>query len=381
MKKLLLAAAAASVMLFGAASASAAVGDIAGTIYTSDILTQVDGRDIRSYTIDGETLIALEDLEPYGFTLYYNDNIRTVFLTKTGYPSSSFRPSVSRGTVGGTAGYYYDTDITAVVNGESITAYAINGKMVAKVEELGQTERLSSIGRYPYLMSCKYDDSRRLLSLNTLQDQFGSRASTQKAILDYHLWQPYYCRITHNGAKMLVERQYGGLPHGGTAHDYYVILDNGLVYNVYNTARRYDICMSDPVFSEDGNYLYFKNMDDKGNFRDYKQLQLNSLHVKPITELTYKQAAYDIRLSKYTFSLDGKQIPLYSIGSADYIKVSDLKANGYSVNKAKIATFNTDEYIPLSAYDYDFGNDGYYTSDIKYSYNPYNTHINAFSVR
>ena len=44
----------------------AANGDIKDTIYTTDILTQVDGKNIQSYSINGETLIALEDLENYG---------------------------------------------------------------------------------------------------------------------------------------------------------------------------------------------------------------------------------------------------------------------------------------------------------------------------
>ena len=50
-------------------AAYAANGDIAGKIYTTDILTQIDGRDIPSYAIDGETLIAVEDLEAYGFNV------------------------------------------------------------------------------------------------------------------------------------------------------------------------------------------------------------------------------------------------------------------------------------------------------------------------
>ena len=64
-----------AVCLFSAITASAAVGDVTDTIYTTDIQTQVDGRSIKGYAIDGETLIALEDLEDYCFTVYYNDNI------------------------------------------------------------------------------------------------------------------------------------------------------------------------------------------------------------------------------------------------------------------------------------------------------------------
>lgn len=381
MKKLLLTAAASAVMLFSAASASAAVGDIAGTIYTTDILTQVDGLDIPSYSIDGQTLIALEDLESYGFTLYYNDNIRTVFLTKTGEPSSSFHPSIARGTVGDTAGYYYDTDITAVVNGVGVNAYAIDGKMVAKVEDLGQTGSLSNFGRYPYLMSFNYDNSKRLLSLNTSQQQFGSTDDSKKVILDYHLWQPSYNRISHNGNKMLVERLYGGLPHGGTAHEYYVILENGLIYNTYGIAWQYDICMNDPLFSEDGNYLYFKNMDIEGNFRDYKQLELNSMHVMPLDEAAYNRAAAHLVKSDYTFTFDGKNMQLYLIGSADYIKVSDLRKNGYSANDVRTEIFNSEEYLPLSEFDYDFGDSTGYNSGIKYIYDPYKKHVKAIPVK
>lgn len=89
----------------------AANGDIKDTIYTTDILTQVDGKNIQSYSIDGETLIALEDLENYGYTVYYNDNIRSVFITKTGTVNPDYNPSIERGKVGGTAGYTYETDI------------------------------------------------------------------------------------------------------------------------------------------------------------------------------------------------------------------------------------------------------------------------------
>ena len=69
-----------AVAAFLGISASAANGDIAGTIYSTDILTQLDGRDIPSYNIDGRTMIALEDLEQYGFNVKYDDSIRAVFI-------------------------------------------------------------------------------------------------------------------------------------------------------------------------------------------------------------------------------------------------------------------------------------------------------------
>ena len=135
----------------------AANGDIKDTIYTTDILTQVDGKNIQSYSIDGETLIALEDLENYGYTVYYNDNIRSVFITKTGTVNPDYNPSIERGKVGGTAGYTYETDINAYINGKLIQAYAIDGKMVAKVEEMGTSENLSEDVNTKYQMRTQKD--------------------------------------------------------------------------------------------------------------------------------------------------------------------------------------------------------------------------------
>ena len=364
-------------MLLGAASASASVGDIDGTIYTTDILTQVDGLDIQSFCIDGETLIALEDLEPYGFTVYYNDNIRTVFITKTGTPNDDFLPSVSRGKVGGTAGYYYETDINAVVNGRIIRAYAVDGKMAAKVEDLGNTGRFSDISRYTYHMSFDYDNSKRLLSLNTSLSQFGTADDAKQVILDYRLWQPNYCRIQHSGDKLLAEKHYGGLPHGGSQHNYYVSLDNGLIYDASYIANMYYINMNEPVFSADGNYLYFKNTDLNGNFLDYKQLELNSMHIAPLTKENYERAANRIAQSDYVLVLNKTQLPLYTIGSTDYVKVSDLKERGCTADKEKIRTINSEEYFPLYAWEYNHDNSLTYTDCDYIQYNPYAKTVTA----
>ncbi len=375
MKKTLFAAAMVLTALFGAGSASAAVGDTAGTIYTTDILTQVDGLDIQSYCIDGETLIALEDLEPYGFTVYYNDNIRTVFVTKSGSPEENFHPSVSRGSGGGIAGSYYETDIHAVVNGCAVNAYAINGKMAAKVEELGAAG-LSGIARHNYQMTFGYNDSERLLSLNTSLSQYGTADGAKQIILDYRLWQPIYCRILHSGGNMLAERLYGGLPHGGAYLDCYVSLDNGLIYNAVPIARRYLINMSEPVFSEDGDYLYFKNTDSGDLLLDYKQLELNSMHIMPLGEEDYERAANRIAESDYTFALDGTKLPLYSIGSADYVKAEDLIGAGFTPDEAAVRVYNSDEYFPLSEWTYDFGNP-WTNTEYVYKYDPYGKSVTA----
>ncbi len=144
--------------VFSACTAHAAVGDIVDTIYTTDILTRVNGADIASFSIEGRTLIAMEDLRDYGFTAAYDDSIRTLFVNQTEETPKNM-PSIIRGTVGGAAGYVYETDIKVIFNDNPVNAYAIDGRMAVIVEDLGVPEK--------YGMICGYDDSKRLLTLDS----------------------------------------------------------------------------------------------------------------------------------------------------------------------------------------------------------------------
>lgn len=149
---------AAAVIAMSAAPAYAKVGDIVSTIYTTDILTQVNGADIASFSIEGKTLIAMEDLKDYGFTVNYNDSVRTLYVNRGGEMKKNM-PSILRGRVGDTAGYTYETDIKVIFNGQPVDAYAIDGRMAVIVEELGTAK---------YGMTCSYDNNKRLLSLDDM---------------------------------------------------------------------------------------------------------------------------------------------------------------------------------------------------------------------
>ena len=64
------------------ATAYAAVGDIADTLYNTDIITYLDGKQIKGYSLDGRMMICLEDLRNYGYAVEYDDSIRTLFVTE-----------------------------------------------------------------------------------------------------------------------------------------------------------------------------------------------------------------------------------------------------------------------------------------------------------
>ena len=145
----------AALAVFAVCPVQAKVGDIADTIYTTDILTRVNGADIASFSIEGRTLIAMEDLRDYGFTVVYDDSARTLYVDRTGEVRKNM-PSILRGRV---AGYTYETDIKVIFNGEPVGAYAIDGRMAVIVEELGDPLK--------YGMVCSYDDAKRLLTLDS----------------------------------------------------------------------------------------------------------------------------------------------------------------------------------------------------------------------
>ena len=85
------------------ATAYAAVGDIADTLYNTDIITYLDGKQIKGYSLDGRMMICLEDLRNYGYAVEYDDSIRTLFVTKDGDISEDFNPYFERCTIGGIA--------------------------------------------------------------------------------------------------------------------------------------------------------------------------------------------------------------------------------------------------------------------------------------
>ncbi len=158
----------AALAAFAVCPAQAKVGDIADTIYTTDILTRVNGADIASFSIEGRTLIAMEDLRDYGFTVKYDDGARTLYVNRSGEVKKNM-PSILRGRVGDTAGYTYETDIKVVFNGEPVDAYAIDGRMAVIVEDLGDPQR--------YGMVCSYDDGKRLLTLDSVVSPAAAQAA------------------------------------------------------------------------------------------------------------------------------------------------------------------------------------------------------------
>lgn len=99
------------------------VGMCLGHVYSTDIVTYVDGMPITSYNIGGKTVIAAKDLMEYGFQVNWSEEDRTVFITSGRYPEQkpAHQPAVD--TPGRILGNIYQSDIRVFVNNQEIPSY------------------------------------------------------------------------------------------------------------------------------------------------------------------------------------------------------------------------------------------------------------------
>lgn len=161
-------------------SAHAAVGDVVGNIYTTDIAADVDGMPIKSYNIGGRTAIVVEDLREYGFYVEWNEESRMV-IVKTEYKPLTY-PSYThvKEAPGNIAGKIYETDIKVTINGLEIPSFNLGGITAVAIEDIVDLpgERYSYDGNVHQGMSKPYADTgmyyvwnadSRTISLNSLR--------------------------------------------------------------------------------------------------------------------------------------------------------------------------------------------------------------------
>lgn len=260
---------------------SAEAGDVIHTIYSTDILTYMDGIPIQGYNIDGKTMICLEDLENYGFSVCYSDEARALFVNKHEAADYGFEPDIVRGTTGAIAGYTYKTDILAYVNGHEIAAENIGGKLAVCAEDLANMNASSTIRNlgfdYPaFFMQYAYHDSSRslyLVSNITDNDIYNTNISDFTAGISKSNGLFTITDEFENGSysQYVVKGIYRDTANfdGCNAVRFY---KNGITFNAENALREYDfiahvmkdgISITDMSFSADGRYLCFSGERSK----------------------------------------------------------------------------------------------------------------------
>ena len=116
--------------------ASAAVGDVAGNIFTTDIAADVDGMSIRSYNIGGKTAILVEELQSYGFYVEWKAQERLLVVKTEFMPTKTPEYTHIKQKPGDVAGNIYETDIKTFVNGIEVPSYNIGGLTAVAIEAL-----------------------------------------------------------------------------------------------------------------------------------------------------------------------------------------------------------------------------------------------------
>ncbi len=149
-------------LLCGTAHAANA-GDVIGDIYSTDIVADVNGAPIRSFSLNGKTAIIAEDLRRYGFEVGYNDNLRALYVSVLENTFNPVPDDVERGKCGEIVGHIYQSDIITSINGTKVPCFSLNGEMAVAIEDIGgditQTDRCETGMMY------RWDAENRTISL------------------------------------------------------------------------------------------------------------------------------------------------------------------------------------------------------------------------
>lgn len=309
------------ILMFSGASASAAIGDPVQPIYSTDILTYIDGIPIKGYNIGGQTLICLEDLSDYGFSVYYNDEMRCLFVNKQGKPKKDFAPTIERGVVGGIEGYTYETDIRALLNSEEIHVENIGGKLAVTVETLDDLKDyhynlsgIPSIRNYPkYFMMQSYNNSARVLNVYSdisINYLYKKNISDFESDIKNRAWADEIVdKYTCEDYTQYIYRGISGVSQyrdnlsavrfykNGSIMDYTnVLLEYCFTESIVGSTNLYDREFK-PFFSEDGTYLTFKAwrtrftgslMGVRSTFEEGEyRLNLNTCELEKIDTVAY----------------------------------------------------------------------------------------------
>lgn len=138
MKKLLSIILLLKMLLIMSLNVYAAPGDIAGQYYSTDIKTYLNGVEIDSINIGGQTLISAEDMHYYSFYVMWHPEERVLEIDEVDHAQNGTPPAVNKlqYTTGTPLGYYYDTDIITELDHKPITAYNIGGRTYIHAEAM-----------------------------------------------------------------------------------------------------------------------------------------------------------------------------------------------------------------------------------------------------
>ena len=115
----------------------AAGGDVAGQYYSTDIHTYLNGAEIDSVNIGGQTLISAEDMDCYSFSVLWDGETRELHIWRM-HEEMGETPAIKKSNYpsGAVLGNYYETDIVTYLDNKPITAYNTGGRTYILAEQM-----------------------------------------------------------------------------------------------------------------------------------------------------------------------------------------------------------------------------------------------------
>lgn len=117
--------------------AQAKVGDKIGTALHTDIVAYINHYAIPSFAVNGQSVVVAEDLQKFGFDVFWNQHDRTLTIERNG--SVKVRGTIDVKKEGATGTKFTDileTDIKVFAGGQQIKSYAIKGYTMIPIEAL-----------------------------------------------------------------------------------------------------------------------------------------------------------------------------------------------------------------------------------------------------
>lgn len=238
----------------------------------TDIKVMLHGSEISACCVNNSMYIAAEDFTAYGYSAFYDDSVRALFISKISekFPTP---PTAQNLTVTNTL----DTDIAVYLNGAQVNAnsvFAYNGKMYLNVSAIsryrdGNNASDPGYPRYPHLLTGSWDGEARIYYIDDspllpkdeqreILVSFGGKREEYSTFLGF-------TETSYPGEDFeVVSISVSGLPHGSVTYWYY-INNNGRFYHINEVVGPYAFrdywgnCQIRNARVE-GNCLYFESL-------------------------------------------------------------------------------------------------------------------------
>lgn len=218
-----------------------AESNLEGYIYSTDILTYVNGKPIAGYNIGGRTVVIAEDLIGYGFTVRYHDELRVLEIISDFHTGELEPEPVERGKVGKILGNVYQTDIKTYYNGIVIPGYNIGGKTAVCLEDLGDTTDSpnATYGYSKYLGKSVWNEEERTISYTSFLENAQSIAGIPGVTLGF---SNNVISVTKESDSAYLQEEFVGWYQAGTGMSRFNIHPLYLDYHEEQLEVGYVVC-------------------------------------------------------------------------------------------------------------------------------------------